>query len=118
MKLTENFKIIENGFCLTDTQRIEIRRKLQQLERVSPAMSTITLEFNNTNQVIEASLTINNYSRKFRAKTFGNCPSKIYSKLSERVNEQLVNWKKTRFLNETLGLPRGKNKQLTGGYAV
>lgn len=115
----ESFTIHEVGLKLIPEQNSKIRAKLESLEQRAPAISSIKLKFTNEGKEIFGELTIAGVGRKFYSGVRGQNPLEIYYSLENEVDEQLSQWKKTRFLNKHFSptIIEG-HEQLTGGYAL
>ncbi len=115
----ESFFINEVGMKLIPDHYSKIREKLQSLELRAPAMSSIHLDFENMGETTKGTLSINGYGKTFKSTVTGENPLEIYCLLESNIDEQLLAWKKTRFVNKYIGTSRdGVREQLTGGYAV
>lgn len=115
----ESFTIDEVGMKLIPEQNSRIKARLESLEQRAPAISSINLKFTNEETQIFGELTISGAGRKFYSKTKGQNPLEVYKSLEQDVDKQLMQWKKTRFLDKCFG-PSISNaqEQLTGGYAL
>lgn len=115
----ENFTIHEVGLKLIPEHNSKIRDKLESLGQRAPAFSSINLKFTNEGEDILGELTIIGAEGKFYSELRGQNPLEIYYLLEREVNDQLIQWKKTRFLNYDFSPSIiEKQGQLTGGYAV
>lgn len=115
----DNFTIHEVGLKLIPEQNSKIRVKLESLEQRAPAISSINLKFTNEGEEIFGELTITGVGRKFYSGVRGQNPLKLYCLLEKEVDDQLNQWKKTRFLNQHFSPSIiERQEQLTGGYAL
>ena len=115
----ESFTIGEVGMKLIPEQNSRIRARLESLEQRAPAISSINLKFTNEETQISGELTISGAGRKFYSKTKGQNPLEVYKALEQDVDKQLIQWKKTRFLDKCFGLSiSSAQEQLTRGYAL
>jgi hypothetical protein len=115
----DNFKIVTNGVKLTPNQYSDIHLKLQLLEMVAPAQSTIIFKLQRIGLKIKGVITIKNFAKRFHASSSGACPKQVFYKLENDINHQLTLWKKNRF-EKTFAVESNDRfeKQRTGGYAV
>lgn len=111
--------INEVGMKLTSYHFSKIRRKLQSLELRAPAMSSVHLNFENMGNEIKGMLSINGFRKNFKSTVSGNDPLEIYSRLESNIDEQLLAWKKARFINQYIGTSRNDVcEQQAGDCAV
>ena len=114
----ENFTIQEVGMKLIPEHHSKIRARLESLENRAPAVSSTRLKFTTEKNQILGELSITG-TRNFRSEVRGDNPWEIYKSLEKDIDKQLIRWKKTRFLDNYVGLPTSeKQEQLLGGYAV
>ncbi|PIR35931.1 MAG: hypothetical protein COV37_05935 [Bdellovibrio sp. CG11_big_fil_rev_8_21_14_0_20_39_38] len=115
----ENFTIHEVGMKLTPEHQSKIRMRLQSLESRAPAISSIHLKFTNSTNLTHGELTIYGAGRRFFASINGENPWDIYKVLEREIDEQLIQWKKTRFRSNYNEIPLSKEHQrFVGGYNV
>lgn len=115
----ENFIIHEVDLKLIPEQNSKIRAKLESLEQRAPVSSSINLKFTNEEKEIFGELTINGAGKEFYSGVRGKNPLKIYNLLEKEVDNQLIQWKKTRFRNyHTSPSIIERKEQLIGGSAL
>ena len=113
----ENFLIKEVGMKLIPEHDSRIRLRLQSLESRAPAMSSINLTFLTERNHIKGKLSINGANREFYSESTGDNPWEIYLSLEAEIDNQLLEWKRTRVLGERIDQNFLKNNQrLAGGY--
>ncbi len=99
--MKESFTINEVGMSLRPDHRLKIKERLQLLEEKAPALSSIKLEIVKERHKTRAVLSISGASKKIRAELTGNNPWILYKRLEQKVDRQILEWKKGRFLNQT-----------------
>ncbi len=116
----ENFYIHEVGVKLIPDHHSKIKYRLESLEARAPAVSTIHLKFTSEEDEIKGELKICGMGKHFQSTTKGENPWEIYKILEQEIDKQLMEWKKSRFLNKYIHFPETKEEpqHLTGGYAV
>lgn len=116
----ENFSVKEIGLKLKPSERFRIRKRLSLLEQKAPAFSTISLNYQQSeceDNEQTAELSIQGGGHKFQSRASGSSPLETYLKVEREIEEQLLTWKRERFLSKGIGLtPNGDRLQLTGGF--
>jgi hypothetical protein len=115
----ENFAIHEVGMKLIPEHQSKIWTRLQSLESRAPAISSTHLKFTNEGKQTKGELSIIGAGRKFRSEIRGENPWEVYKSLEKEIDKQLIQWKRTRFLDKhtDFSILNGQ-QQITGGYAV
>jgi len=113
----DNFKIKDMGVGLSKDTKVQLKRRLQSLELRAPALSFTKLTYFKTAEGIKGILKINTPGKIFRSVSVGNCPFSVYNQLENKINIQLLSWKKLRFLTNYLPKEYGQSqRKLTGGH--
>ncbi len=91
---------LDFGVPMPKKARVTLSRKLEILREKLPINSSIDLLFFHEGSKLRGSLKIKTLNRTFSAISFGNHPLSIYKNLEEDINQQILDWKRTRFSKE------------------
>ena len=105
-KLDLNFKEVlesslEYGVPLPKKVRTSIRRKLEFLQEALPVHSNIELRYLNKGGRFRGSLNIRTLHQNFSASAFGYDPLIVFENLKRDIEEQLLTWKRNRFITSS-----------------
>ncbi len=85
------------GIKMDITQETKIQQKLERLREKCPPHSSIQLQFEKRRSSVVGVLTIKTLSREFKSRKIGNIPILVFTLLEDDINNQLLDWKRTRF---------------------
>ncbi len=100
-----------SGFQLSSSEEMFIKKELELLKDQVPTGSFIKLKLDKTDQVLKGTLSIKNFTFHFHTNQKASNISKLIKLLRNQINEQILDWKRTRFSNSLL-------KHLSGNYCA
>ena len=115
----QNFSIQEVGMKLTPEHYSQIKAHLSHLESRAPSSSIILAKFTSEETEIIGELTISGGGKHFQSLKAGLNPWELYLQLEEDIDNQLYEWKRSRFMASGLfpNLPDGQNSMSGGNFS-
>ena len=95
----EGFKIKEIGIRLSKKQLSYLRMRLQVLVPKTPSCSFTTLTLSKFDHNIIGQIETSGLGQNFTSTAQGQNPEEVFKELEKDMNDQLLSWKKGRFLN-------------------
>lgn len=91
------------GVKLTPKENLLINMKIQSLSNLSPANSSLNFTLVKKGLKKHGILQVTANGKVFKANSYGKKPIEILDTIIQRIEDQLIIWKKNRF-NESLNL--------------
>lgn len=91
---------LDFGVPMPKKARTSLSRRLDLLREKLPVNASIDLHFFDEGAKLRGCLKIRTLNRTFSAISFGRHPMSIYENLEEDINQQILDWKQTRFPKE------------------